>query len=110
MPDLNSNGLSVGLFPIADYVTASYQINSGSVAANTTVTDSVTVTGVLTTDNNIGICARDAVVIPVGLQFVSIVVTAANTVAVTWRNVTASAITTPAAAVWTVDVFGIFHR
>jgi hypothetical protein len=95
---------------------ASYQINGGSVIAGGTqtadaaaFTDTVTVTGLVATDSRIGVKPRDAVVIPAGLAIVSIVA-GAGTVAITWRNITQSAITPPAAGVWSVAVFGNYLK
>jgi hypothetical protein len=111
MPDLNSNGLNAGLFPIKTYDTASYQINGGtSVGAGATITDSVTATGVVTSDTKVGICPRDAVVIPFGLVLVSVAISATNTLSLVWRNNNASAITPPSAGVWSAAVFGLFVR
>lgn len=98
----------VGTLPIATY-TASYQINGGSnVTAGASITDSVTFTGAATTDTRVGLAARDAVLIPAGLQLVSVAVSATNTVAVTWRNATGSTITPPASATWTLVVLSHF--
>ena len=120
MPDTNSNSIGIGQLtynlPIASYSSSSYQINGGSaIAAGATVTETITATGILTTDQNVVIRARDAVwsAIPKALQLVSCVVTATNTVTVTWKNTGAVAIpagSIPAAGVWTVAAIGVFSK
>jgi len=103
--------------PIKTYDSASYQINGGTAIAGATVsaesaviTDTVTVTGVATTDKYIAITPRDAVVIPEGLALISIVVSAANTLQISWQNRTMNAITPPAAGVWSVAVMGSYLK
>lgn len=120
MPDSNNNSFGVGLlsgrFPIASYSSSSYQINGGSaIAAGATVTETITATGILTTDLDVAIRARDAVwaAIPKGLSLVSATVTATNTVTVVWQNTLATAIpagSIPAAGVWTVIAIGQFSK
>lgn len=120
MPDLNNNSFGVGLlngkFPIASYSSSSYQINGGSaIAAGATVTENITATGILTTDLDVAIRARDAVwaAIPKGLSLVSATVTATNTVTVVWKNTLETAIpagSIPAAGVWTVIAIGQFSK
>jgi len=120
MPDLNNNNFGIGQLdgklPIASYASSSYQINGGSaIAAGASVTETITATGILTTDLDVAIRARDAVfsAIPKGLQLVSTVVSATNTVTVVWRNSLAVAIPAgaiPAAGVWTVSALGQFSK
>ena len=120
MPDLNNNSFGIGQLdgklPIASYSSSSYQINGGSaIAAGATVTETITATGILTTDLDVAIRARDAVwsAIPKGLVLVSAIVTATNTVTVVWRNTLAVAIpagSIPAAGVWTVAAIGQFSK
>jgi hypothetical protein len=79
------------------------------------VTETITATGILTTDLDVAIRARDVVwsAIPKGLQLVSSVVSATNTVTVVWRNSNAVAIPAgaiPAAGVWTVAALGQFSK
>ncbi|MFA5166740.1 MAG: hypothetical protein WC449_05645 [Candidatus Paceibacterota bacterium] len=102
---------------LKQYDSASYQINGGSSIAGGTLTseaspftDTVTVTGVATTDARIGISPRDAVVLPAGLALISIVVSATNTLQITWKNTTQSAISPPAAGVWSVAVLGNYIK
>lgn len=116
MPDSNSNSFGIGQltynFPIATY-TATYQINSGTaIAAGASVTQTITFTGLVVTDSQVAIRARDAIMnaIPKGLQLVSAVVTAADTLTVVWKNNSAVSITPPASATWTAVVFGIFSK
>ena len=108
MPDFNSLGKGALTAPIATYTTT-VQINSGTaIAAGTSITESYTFTGVLTTDTRVGLAYRDATVIPKGLQLTSLIVTATNTLTATWRNTTAASITPPASATWTAIVYGLF--
>lgn len=102
---------------LKQYDSASYTINGGSSIAGGTVnseatpfTDTVTVTGLATTDTRIGISPRDAVVIPAGLALLSLQVSAANTLKITWKNTTMAAIAPPAAGVWSVAVLGNFIK
>lgn len=71
-------------------ISATYQINSGSaIAAGASVTDSVTFTGVQTTDTQVAVGFGDAVAADIaaaGLKLTSVTVTATNTVALTWQN------------------------
>ena len=120
MPDSNSNSIGIGQLtynlPIASYSSSSYQINGGSaIAAGATVTETITATGILTTDLNVVVRARDAVwsAMPKGLQLVASYVSATNTVTVIWKNTTAVAIPAsaiPAAGVWTVCAIGVFSK
>ena len=117
MPDLNNNSFGIGQLdgklPIATYSSSSYQINGGSaIAAGAYVTETITATGILT---DVVIRARDAVwsAIPKGLQLVSAIVTATNTVTVVWRNSLATTIQAgaiPAAGIWTVCALGQFSK
>ena len=110
MPDLNNRQFLIGLAPIATY-TGTVNINSGSaLAAGASVTENYTFTGAATTDGKIGICPRDATVIPYGLNLVNLVVSATNTVTATWTNATNASITPPASATWTYAAFGEFFR
>jgi hypothetical protein len=111
MPDKNFGGLTP-LMQIATYTSGStYAINSGTVVAAGAVVAAaaITFTGLATTDGNIGIAPRDAAEVPKGLKLVSAVVTA-NTVTVTWQNITDQPITPPAASTWTATVFKPFLR
>lgn len=109
MPDLNSSGGLTPTLPIATY-TATYQINGGTsiAAGTTTAAQAITFTGVLLTDSNVALTYRDAIVLPKGLQLASAVVTADNTITVTFRNNSAVAITPPASATWTAVVYKPF--
>jgi len=110
MPDINATGLRVGKFPLATY-TGTVNINSGSaIAAGATVTENYTFTGAVTTDNEFGICPRDAIVIPAGLKLDSITISATNTVTTVWRNVSAASITPPSSATWSLVIIGDFFR
>lgn len=98
----------LGLFPIATY-TASYQINGGSaISSGATVTDSVTFTGVATTDK-VGVAARAAVSVDPNLQLVAVNVTATNTVQLVWFNAGNASITPPGSATWTAVVLQAFN-
>lgn len=117
MPQSTSFKNLTGILPIKTYDSASYQINGGTAIAGGTVsapaaafTDTVTVTGVVTTDKQLAITPRDAVVVPAGLALISIVISATNTIKITWRNTTLSQITPPAAGVWSVAVLGQFLK
>lgn len=81
-------------------ISATYQINSGTaIAAGASITDSVTFTGVLTTDNQVCIGMGDAIaksIAAVGLVLTGIAVTATNTVSLTWQNQTTISQTPPA--------------
>lgn len=116
MPTSNNVNNLTDELPITTLASASYQINGGSSIAGGTLygeaatfTDTVTVTGLVATDSRVAIKPRDAVVIPTGLQLIS-VVPGAGSMAVTWRNATMSAITPPAAGVWSVAVLGNYLR
>jgi hypothetical protein len=94
--------------PLITIQSSTYAINGGSAlaAGASTTSDTITATGVATTDKRIGISPRDGTVIPYGLTASNIFVSATNTVSVTWTNNTTSAITPPATAVWSVVVLG----
>jgi hypothetical protein len=116
MPNISKNRIVSDELPIKTFDSASYQINGGTLIAAATqtadalpFTDTVTVTGIALTDKRIGITPRDAIVIPNGLALVSVVPSATNTIQVTWQNTTLSPIAPPAAAVWSVAVFGNFY-
>lgn len=110
MPDTNNIRLISVKAPIATY-TATYQINSGTaIAAGASVTQTITFTGLATTDNEFGIAPRDAIEIPKGLQLTDATITATNTLSVTWKNNTAASITPPASATWTCVVLAEFFR
>jgi hypothetical protein len=87
--------------------TASYQINGGTaIAAGASVTDTVTFTGLATSDEFvIGVkAATSRLVASSGLSFVSAICTATNTVLITWTNTTGSSVTPPASATWYATV------
>ena len=112
----NQNNLTTTI-PITTLPSASYQINGGTAIAGGTQTsdavafsDTVTVTGVRTTDTRLAILPRDAVVLPVGLQMLSLVCTTNDAVVITWRNSTLAAITPPAAGVWSLAILGNFIK
>lgn len=110
MPDQTNSRLLSVKAPIATY-TATYQINSGTaIAAGASITQTITFTGLATTDNEFGISARDAIEIPKGLQLTDCRITATNTLSVTWRNTLDVAITPPASATWTCVVLAEFFR
>ena len=97
--------------PITTLASASYQINGGTaIAVDATVADTVTVTGVKTTDLHLAIIARDAVVLPLGLQLLSLVCAANDAVVLTWRNTAGVIITPPAAGVWSLAILGNYLR
>ena len=105
----NAKTITAGL-PLITIQSSTYAINGGSaLAAGASVTETITATGVATTDKRIGIAPRDATVIPFGLTVSNIFVSATNTVTVTWTNNTTAAITPPATAVWAVSVFGNYN-
>jgi hypothetical protein len=98
-------------YPITTLASASYQINSGTaIAADAVVADTVTATGVKTTDTRLAICPRDAVVIPNGLQLKSLVCAANDAVIITWVNRSGASITPPSAGVWSLAILGNFLR
>lgn len=112
----NTNNLSDEQV-LKQYDSASYTINGGSSIAGGTVTseaapftDTVTVTGLATTDTKVGISPRDAVVIPKGLALISLQISATNTLKITWKNTTLNPITPPAAGVWSVAVLGNYLK
>lgn len=113
MPNTSINRVLTHLLPLKTFDSASYTINGGTLIAGGTqvsdalpFTDTINVVGVATTDKDIGIAPRDATVIPNGLALVSVVVSAANTIQVTWKNTTLQPISPPAASVWSVAVLG----
>jgi len=111
MPDKYFGGLTP-VMQIATYSSgATYAVNGGSIvlAGATTAPAAITFTGLAVTDENVGISPRDAAELPYGLKLVSSVVTA-NTVTVTWQNITNQDITPPAASTWTATVFKPFLR
>lgn len=116
MPSTNNIINLTDELPITTLASASYQINGGSSIAGGTLyseaapfTDTVTVSGLVATDKRLAIRPRDAVVIPDGLQLISVVANA-GTMSVTWKNTTMSAISPPAAGVWSVAILGNFLR
>ncbi len=96
--------------PLITIQSSTYAINGGAaLAAGVSVTETITATGVATTDKRIGISPRDATVIPFGLSVTNIFVSATNTVTVTWTNNTSASITPPATSVWAVAVLGNYQ-
>lgn len=90
-----------GLYPLQTIqISATYQVNSGTaIAAGASITDNVTFTGVLTTDTQIAIGFGDAVAAALSaanIVLTSVVVTATNTVALTWTNTSSLSRTPPA--------------
>jgi hypothetical protein len=116
MPQQSSFNNITRELPITTLASASYQINGGTAITGaiegdaTPISDTVTVTGVKTTDKRLSICPRDAVVLPTGLQLISLVCAANDAVIITWRNVTENSITPPAAGVWSLAILGNFIR
>lgn len=117
MPQAANTRIFTGELPIKTYDSASYQINGGSSIAGGTqnaeaspFTDTVTVTGLATTDKRVGITPRDAVAIPAGLSLISLEISATNTLKITWKNTTLTAISPPAAGVWSVAVLGNYLK
>ena len=110
MPDLNNSGLTISQ-PVVTYQSSSYSINgAASLAAGASVTETMTFTGLLTTDTNYGFAPRDASVVPKGIVFVSSLPTATNTLTVTWKNNSAAAIVPPAAGVWGLSIFKPMYK
>jgi len=110
MVDIYNGGLTISQ-PVVTYASSSYTINSGTaLAANASVTETMTFTGLAVTDVNYGFAPRDAVVIPKGLVLVSSLPTATNTLTVTWKNNSGVAITPPAAGVWGLSIFKPMYR
>jgi hypothetical protein len=108
--NLNNAKTITGALPLITIQSSTYAINGGaSLAAGASVTETITATGVVTTDKRIGIAPRDATVIPYGLTVANIFVSATNTVTVTWTNNLTTAITPPATAVWSVAVLGNYQ-
>lgn len=98
-------------------ISATYQINGGtSIAAGASITDTgKTFTGALTTDTQIAVGYDDAVaalLAPLGLVLTDVVVTAANTVSLTWTNTTSIAVTPPATSqqYWLVRLGTFYGR
>jgi hypothetical protein len=95
-------------------ISATYQINGGTaIAAGASITDSKTFTGALATDTQIAVGYDDAVaalLAPLGLVLSDVVVTAANTVSLTWTNTTSASVTPPATSqqYWLVRL-GVFY-
>jgi len=117
MPTSNNLRNRTGEHPITTLASASYQINNGSSIAGGTITseasvfsDTLTVTGVRPTDKRLTICPRDAVAIPDGLALISIICSANDAVIISWKNTTMSAITPPAAGVWSLGIMGNYLR
>jgi hypothetical protein len=110
-PNVNNFTNITDQLPITTLASASYQINSGTaIADQATVADTVTVTGVKTTDTKLAISPRDAVVIPTGLQLLSLVCAANDAVIITWINRSGASITPPAAGVWSLAILGNYLR
>ena len=116
MPSSNNQGFMIGLQPVFS-VTGTVYINGGTaIPALSSVTDTYTFTGALTTDINYGISPRASStvipngLIPPGLQLSASSVTATNTLSVTWTNTTGIPITPPASATWTYIVQNEFMR
>ena len=110
MPDIYNSGLTIAQ-PVVTYQSSSYQINGGTaLAANSSVTETMTFTGLAVTDVNYGFAPRDAIVIPNGLSLVSSKPTATNTLTVTWRNTTPASLAMPAAGVWGLSIFKPLYR
>jgi len=110
MPDIYNGGLTIAQ-PIVTYQSSSYTINSGTaLAAGASVTETMTFTGLATTDVNYGFAPRDVIVIPNGLVLVNSKPTATNTLTVTWRNSTDSSMAMPAAGVWGLSIFKPLYR
>ena len=110
MPDIFNLSKGALTAPIATY-TGTVYINSGTaIAAGASITETYTFTGAVTTDTKFAIAPRDAVVIPKGLQLVSLSISATNTVSATWRNTTAVSITPPASATWSLAIFGLYFN
>ena len=116
MPSTNNVINLTDELPIKTFDSASFQINGGSSIAGGTLyseaqafTQTVAVTGLVATDARLAVRPRDAIVIPPGLQLIS-VTAGAGTMDMTWKNTTLSAITPPAAGVWSVAVLGNFLR
>jgi len=117
MPSSQYTRNVVDIFPITTLASASYTINSGTLIAGGTQTaeasafsDTVTVTGVRPTDKNLAICPRDAVAIPADLALISVTCSANDAVVITWKNNSLSAISPPAAGVWSLAILGGFIR
>lgn len=112
MPDINNGWSFAGKAPLATY-TATHQINSGTaIAAGATVTETITFTGLATTDKEYAISARDAITAawPKGLILVESHVSAADTLTVTWKNNTNASLAVPASATWSCVVLGDVFR
>jgi hypothetical protein len=120
MPTANSQGFLVaGVAPLtpATPITGTVNINSGAVIPPlTSITDSYTFTGALTTDINWGISPRPTAgtslpnIIPYGLQLSASSVSATNTITVTWTNTTGTPITPPPSSTWYYAVFNEYIR
>jgi hypothetical protein len=111
MPNVSHFNNITDQLPIATLASASYQINGGTAIADAaTISDTVTATGVKTTDTHLAICPRDAVVLPNGLQLLSLVCSANDAVVITWYNASNASITPPAAGVWSLAILGNYLR
>jgi len=117
MPTSNNVLNRTGELPITTLASNTYQINGGTVIAGGTVTseaspfsDTVTVTGVRTTDKRFAMTPRDAITVPQGLALISIVCTTNDAVIITWKNTTMNPITPPAAGVWSLAILGNYIR
>jgi hypothetical protein len=110
MVDIYNNGLTIAQ-PVVTYQSSSYTINGGTaLAAGASVTETMTFTGLATTDVNYGFAPRDAIVIPKGLVLVSSLPTATNTLTVTWKNTNGAVMAMPAAGVWGLSIFKPMYR
>lgn len=110
MPDIYNGGLTIAQ-PIVTYQSSSYQINGGTaLAAGASVTETMTFTGLATTDVNYGFAPRDAIVLPKGLVLTASLPTATNTLTVTWKNTNAVSMAMPAAGVWGLSIFKPLYR
>jgi len=118
MPTSNNLRNRTGELPITTLASASYQISGAATAiAGGTITseatpfsDTVTVTGVRTTDKRFAISPRDAIDVPNGLALISIVCTTNDAVIITWKNTTMNPITPPASGVWSLAILGNYIR
>lgn len=118
MPTVNTLTNVTALLPVVVLASASYQISGAATAiaggtdlADAAIfTDTVTVTGIRATDKNICISPRGAIEIPAGLALISIVVSANDTLKISWKNTTRNPITPPAAGVWSVATLAGFLK
>ena len=112
----NQNNLT-GALPITILPSNTYQINAGTVIPGGTLTseatpfsDTVTVTGVRTTDLDLAITPRDVIALPVGLQLLSLVCTTNDAVILTWKNTTLNAIVPPVTGIWSLAIMGNYLK